>query len=169
MIDQDYINKLQQTITELETQMSTPEVATNAGRMRDLMMERSRKIKVFDAASRFLALQTTRREAEEMLTENDEEMRAMVQEELEAAEVALPEAEKALKIALLPPDEREGRNVIVEIRAGTGGEEAGLFAGDLRRMYSRFAEKHDWKVEWLDLNPSELGGYKGNHFFGRRS
>lgn len=97
-------------------------------------------------------------EAEAMLA--DPEMKALAEEELPELKARLPEAEQAMRVALLPKDEADSRPAIVEIRPGTGGEEAALFAGDLLRMYQRYAERHGWSVEILDLQETELGGVK---------
>jgi len=87
-------------------------------------------------------------------------MAEMAEEELVALRPAFAKAEQTLRFAIVPPDENDSRNTIVEIRAGVGGDEAGLFAAELARMYSRYAEKIGWKVETLDLSPSEKGGVK---------
>ena len=90
----------------------------------------------------------------------DAELRAMAATELKELEVRAPLAEKETLVALLPPDPNDSRNTIVEIRAGTGGDEAALFAGDLCRMYTRYAENRGWKARVLDAKPSEVGGFK---------
>ena len=90
----------------------------------------------------------------------DEAIREMAREELKTLEAALPAAEQTVLAAMLPPDPADSRNAIVEIRAGTGGDEAGLFAGDLFRMYSRYGDSRGWKVSILDANAAEIGGYK---------
>jgi len=96
--------------------------------------------------------------AQDMLS--DPEMKSMAQEELETLNAALPGAEHALKLSLLPKDAADNRPAIIEIRAGTGGDEAALFAADLLRMYQRFAERHGWKFEIISQTATELGGYK---------
>ncbi|MFN2099541.1 peptide chain release factor 1 [Altererythrobacter sp. MF3-039] len=95
---------------------------------------------------------------EEML--GDPEMKAMAEEELAAIREKLPEAERQLAIAMLPRDRADAKPAMLEIRAGTGGDEAGLFAGDLYRMYERFAAEQGWKVEPVSMNASEVGGFK---------
>ena len=95
---------------------------------------------------------------EEMLA--DPEMKAMAQEELAAIHVKLPDQERALAIALLPRDRADAKPAMLEIRAGTGGDEAGLFAGDLFRMYEKFAAEQGWRVEPVSMNASEVGGFK---------
>ncbi len=90
----------------------------------------------------------------------DAEVKAMAEDEVEALEARLPGLEQAIRIGLLPKDEADARNAILEIRAGTGGEEAALFAADLFRMYQRYAEKHRWKFEIMELSDADKGGYK---------
>ena len=114
---------------------------------------------------RILALQKAQAEAGELasLAEDpagDAEMKAMAEEELRAVRQRLPELEQQVKIALLPRDEADERNAILEVRAGTGGEEAALFAAALFRMYTRYAEGHGWRAEILGINETGLGGYK---------
>ncbi len=99
-------------------------------------------------------------ENKELLNDNDAEMRAMAQEEIKNIEEKLPEIEQKIKILLLPTDPLDDKNIILEVRAGTGGDEASIFAGDLFRMYCRYAETMKWKVELISESPSETGGYK---------
>ncbi len=98
--------------------------------------------------------------AEEMAKEDDAEMREMAQEEIKAAKVAIEDLAAELQILLLPKDPNDDRNCFLEIRAGAGGDEAGIFAGDLFRMYSKFAEKRGWRIEVMSANEAEHGGYK---------
>jgi peptide chain release factor 1 len=99
-------------------------------------------------------------DAQAMLSETDPEIRAMAQDELTELEERLPKIEEELKVKLLPKDPNDEKNVILEIRAGTGGDEASLFAAEVFRMYSRFAEQHRWKVEILSSSESGIGGLK---------
>lgn len=94
------------------------------------------------------------------MDESDPEIRAMAEEELHALRARLPEAERRLAIAMLPRDTADSHSAMLEIRAGTGGDEAGLFAADLFRMYERFAAEQGWRVETISANASELGGFK---------
>jgi len=110
------------------------------------------------AAGEVEALREEQASLEAMLT--DPEMKAMAQEELEAVRARLPDAEHALALALLPKDSADGRPAMLEIRAGTGGDEAALFAGDLLRMYQRYAESQGWKLEIISASASEQGGFK---------
>ena len=99
-------------------------------------------------------------DAQTMLAETDPDIRAMAQDELTQLEERLPKIEEELKLKLLPKDPNDEKNVILEIRAGTGGDEASLFAAEVFRMYSRFAEQHRWKVEVLSSSESGIGGLK---------
>ncbi len=126
-------------------------------------------------AATMRTLADARREMEDLeVLAADPEMGAMAKEELSALKGRLPELERAAQLMLLPKDEAEKASAILEIRAGTGGEEAALFAGDLFRMYARYAALHGWKVEIEDMSESELGGYReivasvtGEGVFGR--
>ncbi len=108
---------------------------------------------------RYQALKNSIIDSTEMLKDSDPDIVQMAQEELELAKSALPIVEQDLKIMMLPKDSADSHNVIVEIRAGAGGDEAGLFAGDLLRMYQRFAELQGWRMEVLEYNETDLGGY----------
>jgi peptide chain release factor 1 len=99
-------------------------------------------------------------EAEKMLHSSNEEMRELAEEELGSSRGRVEELEQEIKLLLLPGDPNDDKNIIVEIRAGTGGDEAALFAGDLYGMYTRYAEKNGWKYEIIDASPTGLGGYK---------
>ena len=113
---------------------------------------------VVEEIARYRALVRERDEAERLLA--DPEMRGLAEEELGRIRAALPEAERALQLALLPKDDVDERSAILEIRAGTGGEEAALFAADLARMYQRLAEARGWRWEVVEAAPTELGGYR---------
>jgi peptide chain release factor 1 len=99
-------------------------------------------------------------ESQEMLKSGDEELTAMAAAEIPLIEKKLVGLENAVQFSILPPDPLEGRDALVEIRAGTGGDEASLFAADLVRMYTRFAETRGWKTEMLESSPSDVGGFK---------
>lgn len=140
---------------EIERMMGDPNIASDYERVGELNKERTELQPIVDAYNRYLKQQSDLKGARELFKESDDdEMREMAQieiEELEAAQEALLEK---LKFMLLPKDPRDGKNAIIEIRAGAGGDEAGLFAGDLLRMYTRFADKQGWKVEMLEENIS---------------
>jgi len=162
MINKAYLENLRRRISGLETEMSAPGVAANPQKMQALMHDYAHQKRVATAAEYFLKLEETAVESRAMLADEstDAELREMAQAELADVEAKLPEAEKAVKIALLPPDPSDSKNVIMEIRAGTGGDEAAIFAGDLYRMYSRYAESNGLKISVMDVSPSESGGYK---------
>ncbi len=162
MIDKTYFERLQIRISELETEMSQPGVAADPNKMRGLMQDYNHKKTIATHAQILLALQDTIDESKELLTDSniDAELKEMAGMELAEASEKLPVAEKAIMIALIPPDPSDSKNVIMEIRAGTGGDEAAIFAGDLYRMYSRYAENHRLKIGVMDINLSDAGGYK---------
>jgi len=115
---------------------------------------------VAEAAAHVKALRDEQQGLVEMLAGDDAEMRAMASDEVDGVKRALAAAEHALALQLLPKDSADDRPAMLEIRAGTGGDEAALFAGDLYRMYTRYAEEQGWKVEMISANASEVGGFK---------
>jgi peptide chain release factor 1 len=142
-------------------ELENPEVASDPSRVMNLMKERSQLEPIVKEILEYKKLIQDLESARALLEESDdEELRALAQEEIDSIEAVLPEQEKKLKLLLVEPDPLDERPVIVEIRAGVGGEEAALFAGDLFRMYTRYAERKGWKVELMDSNPTDLGGFK---------
>ncbi|MBW0143833.1 peptide chain release factor 1 [Sphingomicrobium clamense] len=115
---------------------------------------------IAEAAAEVRRLRDEKASLKEMAADNDAEMRAMAEEELHAIEKQLPKAERDLAVRLLPKDDADDKPAMLEVRAGTGGDEAALFAGDLLRMYQRFAEEQGWKVELISASQSDQGGYK---------
>jgi peptide chain release factor 1 len=162
MINKAYLENLRRRISGLETEMSAPGVASNPQKMQALMHDYSHQKKIAGAVAVFLRLQDVAEESRAMLADasTDTELREMAEAELADVETKLPAAEIAVKVALLPPDPSDSKNVIMEIRAGTGGDEAALFVGDLYRMYSRYAENNGLRISIVDVSPSETGGYK---------
>ena len=145
---------------EIETEMGRPEVAANFEQIQKLARERAGLEDLVEIGQRHQSLQTEEADLQALVSEGgDPEIVQMAREELEAVEESLAALAKELKIALLPRDPNDERDVIVEIRAGAGGQEAGLFAGDLARLYTRYAQLQHWRVEAMDSNPSDLGGY----------
>jgi peptide chain release factor 1 len=134
--------------------------AEDYARVAEFARERSELEPVVRKYREYKKIQDGLAQAREMLAETDPEIKAMAEGEAAALSPRLEALEKELKSLLLPRDPRDERNVIVEIRAGAGGEEAGLFAADLFRMYSRYAEKHNWKTELLSQNDTGVGGFK---------
>ena len=124
-------------------------------------MERSHLAPIVEKLEEMEKLSSELSDSMEMLeAEEDSEMREVIKEEIEELKASLEKAEKECKVLLVPPDPLEGKNIIMEIRAGTGGEEAALFAADIFRMYTHYAEKKRWKIEIMSQNETERGGYK---------
>jgi peptide chain release factor 1 len=147
-----------QEITEL---LSSPDIAGDQNRYRELSKEHSDLQQIVGTYQRYLRVESDLAANREMAkTETDPELRQMAAEEIAALGKALHELEEELKILLLPKNPDDSKNVILEIRAGTGGEEAALFAADLFRMYTRFAERKGWRVSLLSENNTGKGGFK---------
>ena len=146
---------------ELMEELGSPEVASDTNRFRKLMKEQSDLAPIVEAYKEY---KKAKQDVEDSLAlldeESDEEMREMAKEELNAAKKRIEELEQELKILLLPKDPNDEKNVILEVRAGTGAEEAALFAQDLLRMYLRYAERGGWKAEIMDASDTGIGGIK---------
>jgi len=159
----DSIHKRLESITERHVEighlLSQPDAANDQNRFRDLTKEYSRLQPVVDIFNDYLQVENDIAEAEEMLNEDDADMRDMAQAELQSGKARRDELAQLLRIELLPRDVRDSANVFLEVRAGTGGDEAAIFAGDLYRMYQRYAENHGWRVEQIDASEGEHGGY----------
>jgi peptide chain release factor 1 len=162
MIEKSQIDRILARLPEIEAELSSPATASNQKRFRELVREHANLKKLDEKASRFFSIQKTIREHEELIgsPDADAELRELAQSEMGELKKAMPVAELDLTEALLPPDPNVARNAIMEIRAGTGGAEAALFAGDLFRMYNRYAEDKGLKVSPVDASPGESGGYK---------
>ncbi len=143
---------------EITALLATTEIQTNQNQFRDLTREYARLEPVTDAYQDYLATEEAIATAEEML--GDPEIADLAREELETAQQHLTALEPDLLRHLIPADPNDGRNIFLEIRAGTGGAEAALFAADLFRMYSRYAEEQRWQTEVISQSEGELGGYK---------
>ena len=160
MIDEKMVDRILTRLPELEAQLSLPETAADSTLYRKLLKEHSHIKKTADKAATYRDIVRRIAENRELVQDDDPEMAEMATLELEELESALPAAEEKLLLGLLPPDPDDDRNAIVEIRAGTGGDEAALFAGDLYRMYCRYAESRGWRTGIIDASTSEVGGYK---------
>lgn len=145
---------------EIGVLLSEAEIIQNQKKFRDLSKEYADLQDLVDAFRRYQGLQQQQKSATALLTDEDPEMRAMAQEEIKEVENQLEVTEKELQFLLLPKDPDDARNVFLEVRAGTGGNEAAIFAGDLFRMYSRYAEQKGWRVELVSESFGEHGGYK---------
>jgi peptide chain release factor 1 len=152
---------LLQRYDKLSLLIQDPELVRDQNRYRDTMKEYAQLSEIASAQREIEGLSTQLDEAKLLFQdEKDPEMRELVREESRDLEIRLKDAEDRLKFLLIPKDPLDEKNIIMEIRAGTGGEEAALFAADLFRMYSRFAETKGWKFEIMNSNETELGGFK---------
>ena len=156
----DRLAELEARYEEIGRQMSTPEAATNPAGLADLGRELSRLEPVVATLREWRSVRDELAGAKAMADDPDEEMRGMAREEMERLTARAAELETDLHVQLVPRDPNDDRNVIVEVRAGAGGDEASLFAADLYRMYARFAERRRWKVEVLSTSESGSGGFK---------
>ena len=153
----DILIRLEEVLNEL----NEPTVANDTVRFQKLMKEQSDLQPIADAYTEYKNCKQTVEDSLMMLEEEtDEEMKEMLKEELSDAKKRIEELEHELKILLLPKDPNDDKNVIVEIRAGAGGDEAALFASEIYRMYVKFAESQNWKTEMLSLNENGIGGFK---------
>lgn len=157
----DKLASLENKYEELEKQISDPEIIADNSRWQPLVKAHSELGEVVTAYREYKKALEGIRDAREMLEDRPEDdFREMLEAELEELGLKKERLEKRLKALLLPKDPNDQKNVLVEVRAGTGGEEAALFAADLFRMYSRFAERKGWKAEIMNTNFTDLGGFK---------
>ncbi len=154
------LEKLCDRHEELAALLSEPEVIADQNRFRDYSREYSDLEEITQAFAGWQQAQDDLVSAEDMLNEDDAELREMARDEIDSAKEQIERLEGELQILLLPRDPNDHRNVFLEIRAGTGGDEAAIFSGDLFRMYSRYAEQKGWRVEVISANEGEHGGYK---------
>src|ERR1700678_1046778 len=156
----DRLEQMEQRYDDLSAQLGLPEVITD----HEKYQKAGRALRELEAPLlKFRELKRVRQgvaEARAMLAEADPDLRAMAEEEIASLAPREPVLEEEIKVLLLPKDPNDEKNVILEIRAGTGGDEASLFAAEIFRMYTRFAEQHRWKVEVLSMSESGVGGYK---------
>lgn len=145
---------------ELSSQLEQPEIYRNPRELARISREHSRLKRVIELMDEYRSLLDRVEKDESLLTSEDTELARLAREEIEKAEKRLEFLEQELKKELVPPDPNSGRDIMVEIRAGAGGEEAALFAADLFRMYSRYAERKNWRVEVMSENRTDLGGFK---------
>ena len=154
------IDKFRRRAADLEAELANPAVYSDQRRAGDLARELQRLKKLFGDYEAWQAVQKQIAESKELVASGDAEFAELAKTELNDVQRKLEKSERDIQVGLVPPDPNDSRNTIIEIRAGTGGEEAALFAGDLYRMYSRFADAQGWKVEVMDNSPSERGGFK---------
>ena len=153
----DILIRYQQVMEEL----NDPAVVNDQARFRKLMKEQNDLLPLVDKYTEYKKTKQGIEDSVEMLeSENDEEMRELLKEELADCKARIAELENELKVLLIPKDPMDDKNVIVEVRAGAGGDEAALFASELFRMYSKYAESRRWKVELMSVNENGIGGFK---------
>ncbi len=158
---EDLLIRLEEILSELQE----PDVASDQARFRKLMKEQNDLSPIVEAYKEYKACKQTIEDSLQMLDEeSDEEMRELAKEELNDSKARVEELERELKILLLPKDPNDDKNVIVEIRAGAGGDEAALFAAEIYRMYLHYAESRRWKVELVECEEIGIGGMKNVTF-----
>ena len=155
------MKSVEERFDELNRLMADPEVAADYARIQEFAKEQAQLREVVGLSRELREIDSEASDLQEMLREEaDQELAEMAREELAELESRRESAEQGLKLALIPRDPNDEKNVIVEIRAGTGGDEAGLFAADLYRMYNRYAQRQNWKTEVIDLNETGIGAFK---------
>ncbi len=152
------LGALDRRMEELDATLSSPEICADMNRFRDLSRERAEIEPVVLKLREYRQLESQLQGCQELLSDPD--MRELAQEEADACKEKLEQLDHELKILLLPSDPNDRRNIFLEIRAGTGGEESALFAADLLRMYLRYSERKGWKTEIVSKNESDLGGFR---------
>ncbi len=155
------LESLEARYREIETQLSDPAVINDMNRFKQLNKQYKELQQVVEVFHQYRNVMSNLEHARQVLmTEKDEEFRTMAKTEIEELEPQKDAMEQQIQFLLLPQDPEDGRHAIVEIRAGTGGDEASIFAGDLYRMYTRYCETRGWKMELVDSNDGNTGGYK---------
>lgn len=162
MITQAYMDMLTERLRALESDIANPAVAAQQRKFKEVVREHARLRRILDKAEIFFRLKRDLDEHRQLLESEtaDPDLKALAADELAGLDRQCDAAERDLSTALLPVDPADERNVIMEIRAGTGGDEAALFAGDLFRMYNKYCEGRGWKVSVMDASASNVGGYK---------
>ncbi|MDO4745847.1 MAG: peptide chain release factor 1 [Bacillota bacterium] len=156
----DKLDFITEKYDELAQKVSDPEIINNQPVWQKLIKEMGEMEPIVKAYKEYKKAKTELADAKEILEEGDEEMRELAKMEISELEETIESQEDELRILLLPKDPNDEKNVILEVRAGTGGEEAALFGADLLRMYTRYAERNRWKTELIDINDTGMGGIK---------
>jgi len=155
------VDKLEQKLKEIDRRIADPVILSNRMEIIELNRERRYLEDILKVGRKYRQVRLGIDEAEQIIdTSDDDELVAMARDELAASEAEFESVEKELKLKLLPRNPRDDKAAIVEIRAGTGGDEAGLFVGDIFRMYQRYADSRGWKLDILNSHESEVGGFK---------
>jgi peptide chain release factor 1 len=156
----DKLQALEDKYLDLEAKISDPEVIANQPEWQKCTKAHSKLTEVVTVFREYKKLRKTIKDDEELIKDGDQDLAEMAKEELKTLKPQVEDYEKQLTLLLLPQDPNDDKNIIMEIRAGAGGDEAALFVGDLFRMYSRYAEKQGWRIEIMDSSPTGLGGFK---------
>ena len=151
---------LERDYMDIEQRMADPAIVTNLKELQSLGKKHAQLEPVVEKFRDYRSVRQSIADAKELLKSGDSEMEALAAEEIAALEPQINKFEEELKLLLLPKDPNDEKSVIIEVRAGTGGEEAALFASDLYRMYNRFCERQRWRMEVVDYNETGIGGYK---------
>ena len=162
-MNQSILTKLEQLsmrLEEINALLSEQSVVSDQNQFRELSIEHAQLSPVNDQYQQYLSTMNDINAAQKLLSEDDQDIKEMAEEEIALGEKKLDQLELELKKSLLPKDPNDSRNIIIEIRAGTGGDEASIFSGDLYRMYSRYVEKNKWQMEIMSSNIGEHGGFK---------
>ena len=154
------LDQVEERFREIEQLLADPKILANPKEMQKLARERAEISRLVETYQVYKRVKGEIEESQDLLLESDEEMRDLAKAELQTLKERLAGLEEELKILLIPKDPRDEKNIFLEIRAGTGGEEAALFAAALFRMYAKYAEKKRWRVEVMSENPTGLGGLK---------
>ncbi|MDD2761551.1 MAG: peptide chain release factor 1, partial [Methylomonas sp.] len=154
------LESLSERFEEITALLSLPEVQSNQNQFRSLGQEYAQLEPIVACYKAYQDNEANLESAREMAKDSDPDLREMAKEEINEAEGRREQLEQDLQILLLPKDPNDNRNVFLEVRAGTGGDEAAIFSGDLARMYQRYAERQGWQTEIISENPGEHGGYK---------
>ena len=159
-MNQSILTKLEQLsmrLEEINALLSDQSVVSDQNQFRELSIEHSQLNPVNDQYQQYLSTMDDINAAQKLLNEDDQDIKEMAEEEIALGQNKLDQLELELKKSLLPKDPNDSRNIIIEIRAGTGGDEASIFSGDLYRMYSRYVEKNKWQMEVMSSNIGEHG------------
>jgi len=154
------LDEVENRYEELDQLLTSPKILGNPKEMQKLARERAEISKLVETYRMYKRIQGEIQQSHELLLESDEEIRELAKSELQSLKERLTALEEEIKILLLPKDPRDDKNIFLEIRAGTGGEEAALFAAALFRMYAKYAEVNRWRVEVMSQNPTGLGGFR---------
>ena len=156
----DKLTGIEERYAAIEKKLADPDLYADPAEAARLLKEQKELTPIVEACRAYRRAEASLEESRELASSGDEELRLLAEEEGAAAREEMQRLEEELRRLLLPKDPNDERNVIVEIRGGVGGEEAALFAADLYRMYTMYAERRGWRIEVLNLNETEIGGIK---------